>query len=533
MEQLKFIKINSGVNSTEIEFKKDNLSVIYGDYYEEKDKTSNSSGKTALQDIIDYIYGGNSNETIKKLKVVNENMDFQATFQSDRQITRYVRTAKIQVYGYSHLIDVDSYKKQFGIDRSLTQGIFNKSRKGTISFNYDNPTGGDYKIYLELLNLKELYKYSKKISDLVEKIKKNEDKIAELSSKLDDESSNKIEEIDLELKKIKEHNIVNKLEINTNIEVKLQKLKAENKSIELEISKIKMKMKDMSEYLHEKLEMFSGENKEFFDEIKEIFKPEKLRSYNEVIKFQEEYFYEKNKNIKNDLKNLKVTLQRLEEISIQQRDKISKLVQIDSVGNETIKLLEYFEKLIKEREQILNANTNTKEYINTIEEIEQDKLKLSKMQEQDVEYHMFEKKCKIYIDEMLRKIYGVEKKFDFKLRKKEINYKKAKYPIDFEFEIEHEGEALKVVKKLLIDLLIFNFNENINIMMWDSSCFNGVDPKQLYGIISEIRKIAMNKSKQAIININAYQLEENGRKMIRNNIIKKCSIDNNIFGFYF
>lgn len=45
-----------------------------------------------------------------------------------------------------------------------------------------------------------------------------------------------------------------------------------------------------------------------------------------------------------------------------------------------------------------------------------------------------------------------------------------------------------------------------DILILDSSCFNGIDPRQVSGLLATIKKVCIENNKQAIISINKYQI---------------------------
>ena len=73
-----------------------------------------------------------------------------------------------------------------------------------------------------------------------------------------------------------------------------------------------------------------------------------------------------------------------------------------------------------------------------------------------------------------------------------------------------DGEGVNEVKKNMIDLLVFKYNQELDFLIHDSACYNGIDPRQVVGLLKEIEKTAQEKGKQAIIAINKYQIENIG-----------------------
>lgn len=117
------------------------------------------------------------------------------------------------------------------------------------------------------------------------------------------------------------------------------------------------------------------------------------------------------------------------------------------------------------------------------------------------------KSYKNFVYELVDKIYGkgVRASFDMQFSK----YDKKKRPISISMEITGDaGEGVKEVKKVIIDFLLFSFNNLLEIFIHDSSCYNGVDPRQVSGLLKELVMMAEKNQKQVIVSINKYQLAD-------------------------
>lgn len=104
-------------------------------------------------------------------------------------------------------------------------------------------------------------------------------------------------------------------------------------------------------------------------------------------------------------------------------------------------------------------------------------------------------------------------------------YKKHKItrPLDIEFNLKGDtGEGVNEVKKNVIDYLIFKYNNMIRLLMQDSACYNGIDPRQVCGLLKNLSESSLEINKQAIISINKYQLGDN--KEFINEVIENSSI---------
>ncbi|MDD4113832.1 MAG: DUF2326 domain-containing protein, partial [Herbinix sp.] len=93
--------------------------------------------------------------------------------------------------------------------------------------------------------------------------------------------------------------------------------------------------------------------------------------------------------------------------------------------------------------------------------------------------------------------------FELKIRKKHQKNR----PVTVDLTLRGDtGEGVSEVKKNIIDYLILKFSDVSEILIQDSSCYNGIDPRQVSGMITEISKVAEENKKQVIIAVNKYQL---------------------------
>lgn len=50
-------------------------------------------------------------------------------------------------------------------------------------------------------------------------------------------------------------------------------------------------------------------------------------------------------------------------------------------------------------------------------------------------------------------------------------------------------------------------------MIQDSSCYSGIDPRQVFGMLKELEKLAKETKKQIIVSINKYLKSGNMKKL--------------------
>ena len=123
-----------------------------------------------------------------------------------------------------------------------------------------------------------------------------------------------------------------------------------------------------------------------------------------------------------------------------------------------------------------------------------------------------------YIYNITNNIYNedINSYFDIKIRKKNQRNR----PLNIEFNIKGDtGEGVSEVKKNIVDYLIFSYNNVMEFLIQDSACYNGIDPRQVTGLLKNLEESSLKINKQAIISINRYQLggDEEFIKVVKKN----------------
>ena len=71
-----------------------------------------------------------------------------------------------------------------------------------------------------------------------------------------------------------------------------------------------------------------------------------------------------------------------------------------------------------------------------------------------------------------------------------------------------------------------NYNEEIEFLIEDSSCFEGIDRRQVKKLIMESKRISENKNKQLIISLNKYLISD--LENLSDNIVLKLDEGNTL-----
>jgi uncharacterized protein YydD (DUF2326 family) len=138
---------------------------------------------------------------------------------------------------------------------------------------------------------------------------------------------------------------------------------------------------------------------------------------------------------------------------------------------------------------------------------------------------------------LVKKIYGERRSSYFNIELYEGTKKYEALPVKVELNIQgDDGEGIKSVRNLVIDLMLFDFNKDIDFLIEDSSCFEAIDRRQVMNIIEISNEMAIKNNKQYIVSLNKYQIssdDEEGFKFIMNNRAITLSENSKLLGFEF
>lgn len=528
------LKINSssGELIRNIKFKENGLTFIYGDVKRPQDKntTINSLGKTLLLKMIDYIFGCNNDSTVMKKEISNYKLTAQVKFKN-------------QIFNVERIITDDSntpilidneaktlseYKEFFEISRAkLDKQVFLAGKNSELS-SRERASKSDFETILELLSLNnlkdkicEIYDLQNQLSVLekekkeiiknfsryltenetldekifiidksVQELRDNLDEVSRKISNMDtlpfkDQALKEYEDTNKNYKRLKELTLQQNTEKN-----RLNKYLEEIKDIQI--------TKDQLEKLFTKAKIEIPEMV-----LKEIDEVENFHNsvINDRVKTIEKSIKELEKQIKLDnetLENYSKDISRLATILAENRAYQEAISLYGDYNNRLQDLLYQQGKLSQAKEisdKVINVNNEiTIAFSEASNEIQDEKTKrvVTKYRE--------------FIYSLLQKIYnpGVTTYFDIGVRDRH----KTRRPVEFTLNMKGEtGEGITEVKKNVVDYLVFYFNKDIEILLQDSSCYNGIDPRQVSNMLIELNKLALKTKKQGIVAINQYQLD--------------------------
>jgi uncharacterized protein YydD (DUF2326 family) len=519
------IKDPSNAVIRDIDFEEFGVSFIYGDIQEPKNlgATINSLGKTLLIKCIDYIYGANEDDNIIKSTIHNYILEAVVKYNNIKyKVTRILGNSEdILIDGVpKHLTD---YKSFFNIKRGIVGKQLIASKKASIISYRTNASKSDVTDFLFLLGLNDLLENVETIycsQDAISKYK--ESKVALISfygefnlKQIDEEIyfvdkeverlNSELDKISIKIKSIEIADTqMNMVEEYASKGSKLKKIKSEFEKSKLECIRLtefidsSNKVDISSEHI---LAIYNKTKLEVPDLIKK--KIEEVEVFHQkVFNERKEFLNDKKIAIEKDMKKMEEQIQKL---SVEV-DRIGKIISLNQVYQESIALYENYNNELQDlkyKEGKLSQIKNFDDNIAT----EDSKLATSFDAASQIlkDYSEKIKDYRDFIYGMTKAIYDddVNSYFDIKIRKKHLKSR----PVIIELTLKGDtGEGVSEIKKNLADYLLFQYNSCSDFLVQDSACFNGIDPRQVSGMLTEVEKIAQETKKQAIISINKYQL---------------------------
>lgn len=534
------IKTPQGECIRKLSFEENGASFIYADIQEPKNDgaTINSLGKTLLLKFIDYIFGAKEDSKIIKKEIHNYKLEAIVLIDNKRSnITRILGNSN-EIYIDGTKYKLDDYKKYFGIKRNLySKQLILEKKSMEISYN-KYPNKNDVISCLELLGLLDLLKETDDIYELQDRItnlKKSKKELISFYDNID------IKHIDKEVYFINK-NVISMTKELGKIEKKIKNIEISNiqKNIVKEYADKSKKLKKIK-WIYEKNRLECERLIEFIENSNKIdvsskhlltiFKkaqqevPEMVQKSIQEVEIFHKKVYEERKEFlsqrKDEIQLEMILLKNNSELLSAEINKIGKIISMNQVYQESIELYKKYNTDLQELIYKQGKLSQISQLQNCIE-IETEKLGTSfdKANKTRVKYDDLVQKYRDFIFDITKKLYDkvVNSYFDIKVRK---NHLKTR-PVVFEFTLSGDtGEGVSEVKKNLMDYLIFRYNTYSEIMIQDSSCYNGSDPRQVVGLLTQLKKIAEESNKQVIVAINKYQLYgyENAISMVAENSV--------------
>ncbi|MBI0153770.1 DUF2326 domain-containing protein [Gilliamella sp. W8128] len=509
----------------EIKFYQSGVSYIYGDikYPEKLGATINSLGKTLLLKFIDYIFGANEDKKVIKEAINGYKLEAIVLHNfKEFKVTRILGNPD-SIYINNENVTLTDYKKHFSIRRSLYNKQLILNKKSTEISYITHASKDDVISCLELLGLSDILDKIDNIyksQDRIQELKKNKKELISFYGEVDvkqiDEQiyfiDKEVERLDIDLEKIAQNiksieisdiqkNIVDEYSLKSN---QLKKLKTEYEIKKFECERLDQFIEDSN-----KVDISSKHLLAIFEKAKQEVPEMVKRNFHEVEEFHKSV-YEERKEFLNQKKD-KILLEMgllnndIEQLS-NEIDSIGAIISKNEIYQESIGLYEKYSKELQELKykqgklsqvksidnEIFNENANLSNFFNEAIQLRKNHENLI------ITYRNF-------IFDIVKTIYtnDVTSYFDIRIRPKNLKNR----PVIFEFTLKGDaGEGVGEVKKNLMDYLICMYSNYLEILIQDSSCYNGIDPRQVTGMLNVLHEIGTSTDKQIIVAINKYQL---------------------------
>lgn len=527
--QLKIID-DKGACIRDIDFFENGMTMIYGKIVKPKNdkKTSNSIGKTLLFKFVSYILGRKE-----------EKRDYP------QEIRGWALQAKILYNGVVYTIDktlgINEYKingeryfynkylEFFKIERGInSKQIFLEKRNNIISSVNKSPTKDDVKNFLTLLKLNELIdifiqtkteqeklksynEYNKFFKEDIKTLEKKQFVLLQKKTKLDQE-----------LKSIK--NKIDNLNISED-SMKLIKIHSEKNS---KLKEKKILLEKNVYRINRLLELIDECNKTdiSYTDIMNLYKQANIvipeltkRTLSEVQQFYDNMFKDKKEIYEKELKELTNRNSKLQnEIDILSKDvdELSSKISDNDIFKEAMNLYEIKNAELTENQEeygrvsgVIDDLSNKKKIEDSIKEkyiILEQKLEMYKKLINVYRTYVFNLVDEIYEDDQ-------EAYFDIEIpADRRVNSMPIKVTLNLKGD---KGEGISAVKNIVVDLLILYYNNLVEFLIHDSSCFEGIDKRQVATLIIKAHEIALEKNKQYIISVNEYHLQKDNEQLMQ------------------
>lgn len=524
------LKIVSPANKIirDVDFNYSGTSFIYGNIQIPEDKTStiNSLGKTLFLKMIDLIFGANNDNEIMKKELTGYSIEALIEHQDVKHVVkRQLKKNSEDNYVYldDEPLELNEYKNKLGIQRRQYDKQIILNDKNSLISPRENPSKSDNETFLELLSFDNLKKDIELIYDSqinLKNLKENRKNIIDMSNAADDIEAEiffidkQVDQLTQNMKEVTERiNNIDTSEIKADIVSNYENKNILFKNKQSNIEKLRIEKYRLSNFIEESnktdidnkhiIALYEKSNQEVPEMVK--------KSLLEVEQFHNKIFNERSSNLRDKVQYIEKKLGNLvdevEQLSIE-LDQLGLIISENKVYKESIELYESFSNQLRELtfkqghlSQLKNIKENIESSISSLKDLFKD------AQETVKSYSDLLKVYQDFIYELIKKIYSnnTQTYFNIDVRK----YHQTARPLIISLDMQGDsGEGITEVKKNIIDYLIFKYNNYMEILVQDSSCYNGIDPRQVSNMLLELDSIANETGKQAIIAINQYQIKQ-------------------------
>lgn len=536
-----------------INFNSSGASIIFGKITQpsEKKKTTNSIGKTLLLRFVGYIFGKKEKKTDYSEKIRGYHIQAIVSFQGNEYIVDRTlgdnKSIKINGQNYTY----NKYLNFFNIDvRQTSKQIMLKRRQNIISDVGMRPTKDETMTVLSLLKLNNVLELFKNMRNTQEKVKaikdysvKFKDTLSELKEKeflLEQEQLKKKKELDELSIKIEKLQIaedsVELIQLHSEKKYKLKNLKLEQENLKLRINRLNElidEMKNVDLTYSDVLKIYEMAKVDVPDMVK--------RTLDDVQKFYDSMFSDKINVYSNNVKEYQEKIDKIQREIVELTSVVDDLASKISDNNLFKEAMNLYQIKSAELSNVESEYNKTVGAISNLSEKKTLELEINKqyiiLEEQMKQYDSKITEYRKYIFDLVNEVYGDDNKAFFDIAVSSSSKRLESSPIVFDLNLIGEfGEGVNAVKNVLMDILIFFYNTNIEFLIHDSACFEGIDKRQLSTLLEIINNIALDINKQYIFSINEYHVDatdEKLKELIENRTVLALSEDDTLLKFKF
>ena len=536
-----------------INFNSSGASIIFGKITQpsEKKKTTNSIGKTLLLRFVGYIFGKKEKKTDYSEKIRGYHIQAIVSFQGNEYIVDRTlgdnKSIKINGQNYTY----NKYLNFFNIDvRQTSKQIMLKRRQNIISDVGMRPTKDETMTVLSLLKLNNVLELFKNMRNTQEKVKaikdysvKFKDTLSELKEKeflLEQEQLKKKKELDELSIKIEKLQIaedsVELIQLHSEKKYKLKNLKLEQENLKLRINRLNElidEMKNVDLTYSDVLKIYEMAKVDVPDMVK--------RTLDDVQKFYDSMFSDKINVYSNNVKEYQEKIDKIQREIVDLTSVVDDLASKISDNNLFKEAMNLYQIKSAELSNVESEYNKTVGAISNLSEKKTLELEINKqyiiLEEQMKQYDSKITEYRKYIFDLVNEVYGDDNKAFFDIAVSSSSKRLESSPIVFDLNLIGEfGEGVNAVKNVLMDILIFFYNTNIEFLIHDSACFEGIDKRQLSTLLEIINNIALDINKQYIFSINEYHVDatdEKLKELIENRTVLALSEDDTLLKFKF
>jgi len=537
----------------DIDFKENGASIIWGKVEKPAatQETTNSIGKTLLLRFIGYIFGkqerkGQYDKTIRGWKLI--------AIVSYKGKQHYVE----KILGDNKSMNVDGQRKKyqdyltfFAIDSGLSaKQILYTRRQNIISEKNIHPTEADTISSLKLLNVTNVINLYTELKKLQGKVKVltgykrefKDDLIRLKEQKFICEQEQK--QLKKELATVS--NKLKTLEISEDVVALINRLSVkryELKSLKLKQERYRLKVKHLNALIDDMAQSDIKANDviTIFEQMK-IHLPEMInRELHEVQGFYDAMFKDKHTQYTMDIAKYEtITAELANQIShlSAEVDKIAAVVANNELFTEAMDIYQLKNEALVEVQTKVAGIQGSIANLSQKQKIEHDiSIKYDYLEEALNEYETLIQAYKQYIYDLVFEIYGAKNTGFFNVSVSNSTRKLTSNPLVFDLNLRGDfGEGISAVKNILMDILFFSYNTQVDYLIHDSSCFEGIDCRQLPTLIKIIHQVGIETDKQYIFAMNEYQMlarDNTSIDLLDTNTAITLSEDNTLLSFRF